>query len=83
MEKKYTILMDTKHNGSVNSRFYITEEGANIIWNAYKTMFRSESQTMDRREQRGGIAWLSEVNMWKEKGYLPTNFDLENYKFIE
>lgn len=56
----------------------ITEAGAKIIWKAY-TDCHGMSQTMQRREARGGIAHESEINYWKKAGYLPANFNFKDY----
>lgn len=83
---EYRIILDRKVVGQKNGTGYITEEGAKIIWDAYVKMWGG-SQTMERREERGGIVWLSEIVMFREKGFLPKDFNwmdymvrLENFK---
>jgi hypothetical protein len=83
---EYRIILDRKVVGLKNGTGYITEEGAKIIYDAYVKMWGC-SQTMERREERGGIAWLSEIVMFREKGFLPKDFNwmdymvrLENFK---
>lgn len=76
----YRILLDNKVVGQKNGICYINEEGARIIWEAYKKMNPyGTTQSMERREQRGGVCWLSEISLFKEKGLLPKTFDLTNY----
>lgn len=61
-----------------NTFVRITETGAKIIWKAYIDCC-GDSQTMKRRESRGGIAHDSEIEYWKKKGYLPADFDFKSY----
>lgn len=76
---EYRILIDEFIEGQKSATGYVTSEGALILWSAYKKQNPHTSQTMERREQRGGICWLSEIKQWKEKGLLPEDFDLTNY----
>ncbi len=66
-----------------NRRIPITEQGAVIIWGAYIEMNKGEGQSIERREARGGIAHLEEIELWKEKGFLPKDFDWRNYEVKE
>lgn len=56
----------------------ITEEGAKIIWKVYADLF-GNSQTMEEREARGGIAHDIEIKFWKKRGHLPADFDFKDY----
>jgi hypothetical protein len=76
---EYRILLDRKVVGQKNGVGYITEQGALLIWEAYKKMNPHAGQTMQRREERGGVCWLSEIRMWREKGFLPDSFDWTDY----
>lgn len=76
---EYRILLDRKVLGRANGIGYITEEGAKVIWEAYEKMNPYGTQTMERREERGGICWLSEIRLFKEKGFLPADFNWTNY----
>ena len=75
----YKIMLDPKRPGIKEGTAYISEVGARIIWDAYKSNFPGVSQTMERRNERGGIAWLSEINSWIKSGHLPPDFDLNDY----
>jgi len=75
----YRILLDRKVVGQKNGIGVITLEGAKIIWAAYEKMNPYTSQTMERREERGGICWLSEIKLWKEQKFLPENFNWTDY----
>jgi hypothetical protein len=84
---EYRILLDRKQIGKKNGIGYITLEGALIIWEAYKKLNPYTSQTMNRREERGGVCWLSEIKLFKDQGFLPYDFDwtaymirIENFK---
>lgn len=59
-------------------RIKINNEGANIIWAAYHKLY-GNCQTMDRREDRGGIAYVSEIDHFKKAGALDKDFDYKNY----
>lgn len=63
-----------------DKKIAITLEGAKIIYEAYTRQFGNSSQTMDRREERGGIAHLSEIEKWKEQKFLSKEFDWTIYK---
>jgi hypothetical protein len=76
---EYRVLLDRKVVGQKDGVVYITEEGALLIWEAYNKMFPTAGQTMEQRERRGGICWLSEIRMWREKGFLPDSFDWTDY----
>lgn len=75
---EYRIILDRKVVGKKNGIGYITEKGAKIIWDAYVKMCGGH-QSMERREERGGIVWLSEIKMFKEKGFLPQDFNWTDY----
>lgn len=59
-------------------RIKINNEGANIIWAAYYKLW-GNCQTMDKREDRGGIAYVSELDYMKNEGALDKDFDYKNY----
>ena len=75
----YRILLDEKHTGMVSGIGHISEEGAKFIYAAYITQFGTY-QSMERREERGGICWLSEIKMWIKQGLLPDDFDWKKYE---
>jgi hypothetical protein len=77
--KTYTILLDTKHEGSCNGYATISEDGAKILWAAYVAIFGENNQTMERRQERGGICWLSEIQFFKDRGHLSKDFDYKSY----
>lgn len=77
--KTYRIMMDPEKMGIKTSIAKISKEGAEIIWKAYSDQF-GDSQTMDGREDRGGIVWLSELNAWIRRGLLPNDFDWTKYQ---
>ena len=77
MVKTYTIII--KHSEYVK----ITEEGAKIIWAAYTKLYGTQSQTMDRREERGGVCHLSEIDYWKGQGALDKDFNWKDYEVKE
>lgn len=80
MEKTYRIIIDTpEKKGISKGKIDITEEGALIIWAAYSTLY-GYVQTMETRESRGGICWLSEIDYWKNQGVLAKDFNFEDYK---
>lgn len=56
----------------------ISEAGALIIWAAYVKLY-GNCQTMQRREERGGIAYLSELDHFKKQGALDKDFDYTKY----
>ena len=63
-------------NGGRDKKYIkIDDEGSNIIWAAYEKMFGKNCQSMDRREARGGIAYLSELDLFKKEGALDKDFD--------
>ena len=76
---EYRILLDRKVLGRANGIGYITEAGAKIIWEAYVKMNPYGTQTMERREERGGVCWLSEIRLFKEQGFVPEDFNWTNY----
>ena len=76
---EYRILLDRKEIGRKNGIGYITEEGALIIWSAYMKMNPYGTQTMERREERGGICWLSEIRLFKDQGFLEESFNWTDY----
>lgn len=80
MTRQYTILLDESRAGVVSGRAKVTEQGAKIIWAAYDSLHGSSTQSMDRREERGGICWLSEINFWKSIGKLPIDFNWKDYE---
>ena len=75
---KYTVLINP-NGGYAEDRVKITEEGAKLIWAAYVKLY-GHCQTMERREERGGIAYTSEIEYWKSRGALPADFDWTKYK---
>ena len=77
----YKIMIDPVIVGRQDDVALISEEGAKILWHAYKSKFPSAGQTMERRNERGGICWLSEIKSWAKEGYLPADFDFD--EFIE
>lgn len=81
MEKKYHILLDEKHIGMKTGLATISEEGALVIYAVYIKL-HGNTQSMDRREERGGICWLSEINGWIDAGHLPKDFDWKKYEII-
>jgi len=80
MAKTYRILLDSEHIGKASYIVPITEEGALILWSVYEKLNPHANQSMERREERGGICWLSEINWWKKQGALPQDFNWEDYK---
>lgn len=77
--KTYRIIGDRPKNlYSDREKFFINEEGAKIIWKAYSDQF-GDSQSMERREERGGICYLSELRQWIGMGLIPKEFDYKNY----
>lgn len=72
-------MLDPNLPGRKDGVVCVSEEGALIIWAAYKANFPSVSQTMERREERGGICWLSEIESWKKSGHLPSDFEYTQY----
>ena len=83
--KKYRIILDTEIPGKRSGQVFITEEGAKIIWAAYEALFNkySSGQSMETRESRGGICWLSELNSWKKQGVIDPDFDYNDYLFTD
>ena len=79
MEKIYHILLDEKHTGMRTGLATISEEGALIIYAAYIKLYGTY-QSMDKREERGGICWLSEINGWINDGHLPKDFNWKKYE---
>ena len=77
--KTYTIIIDQKRKGIRTSSVKISKEGAEIIWKAFSDQF-GNAQSMDRREERGGICWLSELNFWIQQGYIDRDFDYRKYE---
>ena len=75
----YRIILDEKHSGMRSGQIFITEEGAKIIWAAYEKLFGKNSQSMETRESRGGVCWLSEIDYFKEMKALNKNFDYTEY----
>lgn len=75
--KTYRVLIDRKRIGQVDSILYIDEKEANLLWMAYMKQNPHSTQTMDRREQRGGICWWSEIKMWKKNGSIEPYFKLK------
>lgn len=64
-----------------HTKYRITEEGAKIIWVAYQSLFNN-TQTMERREERGCIAYISEIKHWHKIGKLPKDFDWKKYIIV-
>lgn len=82
LREEYTILHDPKVESFITERVKINKEGARIIWQAYIDMW-GEQQKMEGRECRGGIAYSSEVEHYKEKGYLSDDFNWKDYKITK
>lgn len=82
MAKTYRILLDEKHPGMRSGIGHITKEGAVFIYAAYIKLYGT-SQSMDARESRGGICWLSEITLWIEQGALPNGFDWREYEISD
>lgn len=78
--KIYRLMLDPDTMGRKTGIAYISEEGAKIIWAAYQSCFPGQPQTMEQREARGGICWLSEIRYWKEGGHLSKDFNLNDYR---
>lgn len=77
---EYRIILDRKREGVCDGIGYINVEGAKLLWAAYTGFSRGlSSQTMEQREKRGGICWLSEIELWKKQGLLPENFNWTDY----
>lgn len=79
----YKIMIDSKSPGVQSDTVFISDAGAMIIWDAYLLNFPGATQTMQRRNERGGIAWLSEIESWKKQGLLPTDFNYKDYVINE
>lgn len=76
----YKIMLDPIVCGRNDQTIYISQEGAEIIWSAYKANFPGQPQTMGQRNNRGGVCWLSEINGWKKSGFLPQDFDYKRFE---
>lgn len=74
----YTIILDDKREGVANGRIKINRDGALLLAEAYEKLF-GKSQTADRREERGGICWLTEIDYFKRRGVLDQDFDYRDY----
>lgn len=82
--KKYRIILDTEERtGHRVGQVFISEEGALKIWAAYEKLYGKNCQSMDQRESRGGICWLSEIGYWKGLGGLDKDFDYTLYQVDE
>lgn len=68
-------------SGDAYTKYNITEEGAKLIWAAYEKLY-GRYQTMERREERGGICYTGEIELWIKEGALPKDFDWTIYKVI-
>ena len=79
MGDKFRIILDEKHMGVRSGQVFITEDGAKLIWTAYENLYGKSGQTMDQRENRGGICWLSELDYWKNLGELDKDFDYKEH----
>lgn len=80
MKDTYTIIIDSPiKKGISKGTVSITREGALIIGAAYAKLY-GNTQSMDRREERGGICWLSEIDYWKSQGALDKNFNWKDYE---
>jgi len=79
----YRIILDRETRKVAGKEHYrITKEGAEIIWKAYTDMFGHHCQTMDRREERGGVCHLGEIDYFKKNGVLDKDFDWKKYEVI-
>lgn len=76
----YRIMIDAKSLGRLDEYVEITKEGATILWDAYQKAHPGGRQTMERRNERGGVCWLSEILDWKTRGFLPADFNWEKYR---
>ena len=79
MEKVYTILLDEKVTSMVSGKAYISEEGAKVVHAVYEKL-HGPMQSLERRQERGGVCWLSEIKGWMERGHLPSDFDWKVYE---
>lgn len=66
---EYMVKDDT--NPTTYRYFYITEEGARIIWGAYHKLY--PGQSFERFWERGGTSVL-EIAHFRDKGALPKKF---------
>jgi len=79
----YTIILDRETRKATGKDSYkITKEGADIIWKAYTGLFGKHGQTMERREERGGVCHLGEIDYFKKEGALAEDFDWKQYEVI-
>lgn len=78
----YTVLLNP-NGGYPEGWQKITDEGAHIIWDAYKKVNPYGHQTIDRREERGGFMYTSEIEDFILNGQLPSDFDWKAYIFKE
>ncbi|HDY88611.1 MAG TPA: hypothetical protein ENH82_10955 [bacterium] len=79
--KNYRIIIGHEDRNILGkSHYHITKEGAEIIWKAYTNLFGEYGQTMDRREERGGVCWLQEIDLFKKEGVLIDSFDWKDYE---
>lgn len=75
--KTYTII-DNQPEKGIRRRIKISEDGARIIWAAYVKLY-GNCQTMEKREERGGVCHLSEIDHFKKEGALSLDFDYTKY----
>ncbi len=78
--KKYHVYEDNVPN-RVGRHFYITEEGARIIYDAYNSI-HPNCNTFDRFWERGGTTIL-EISHFRDKGALPKDFMWTPYMIRE
>ncbi len=83
--KKYRIIGERNLSNPVYGErkiYFINEDGAKIIWSAYVKLY-GQCQTMERREERGGICHLSEIDHFKKEGALESSFDWKQYQVAQ
>jgi len=83
MNKIYTILLDSIENkGICKGRIFITEIGAKTIWSAYEKLYGKNCQTMESRQKRGGVCWLSEIDYFKKENVLSKDFNWKDFEVV-
>lgn len=66
-------------NDNTQAKTQISYKGARMIHDAYSEKWRS-GQKMEEQNDRGGIAYFSEINSYIKDGLLPKDFSIEDYK---
>lgn len=77
--RTYRVILESGLAGKSNGTASISERGALLIWAAYEKAW-GRSQTMERRENRGGIAWEGEISELIERKLLPKDFQWRDYE---